>query len=39
MCNLYSSAKSVDEIRRWFDRLQMTLRFPEGLKIPFVIRM
>jgi len=39
MRNLYSTARSVDEVRRWFDRLQMTLRIPEGLKIPFVICM
>ena len=31
MCNLYSQSKSVDEVARLFNDLQMPLRFPEGI--------
>jgi putative SOS response-associated peptidase YedK len=31
MCNLYTTKKSVDEVSAWFRRLQMPLRFPEGI--------
>jgi len=31
MCNLYTQTKSVDEVSRLFRRLQMPLRFPEGV--------
>jgi putative SOS response-associated peptidase YedK len=30
MCNLYTQSKSVDEVARLFQHLQMPLRFPEG---------
>jgi putative SOS response-associated peptidase YedK len=30
MCNLYTQSKSVDEVARLFQDLQMPLRFPEG---------
>lgn len=31
MCNLYTTKKSVDEVAAWFRRLQIPLRFPEGI--------
>jgi putative SOS response-associated peptidase YedK len=31
MCNLYTTKKSVDEVSTWLRRLQMPLRFPEGI--------
>jgi putative SOS response-associated peptidase YedK len=31
MCNLYTQSKSVDEIARIFQDLQMPIRFPEGI--------
>jgi putative SOS response-associated peptidase YedK len=31
MCNLYTQAKSVDEIARLFNALQMPLVFPDGI--------
>jgi putative SOS response-associated peptidase YedK len=31
MCNLYNQSKSVDEVARLFNELQMPLKFPEGL--------
>jgi putative SOS response-associated peptidase YedK len=31
MCNLYNQSKSVDEVARLFNALQMPLNFPEGI--------
>jgi putative SOS response-associated peptidase YedK len=31
MCNLYTTKKSVDEVSTWLRRLQMPLRFPDGI--------
>lgn len=31
MCNLYSQSRSADEIRHLFDRVQLPLKFPEGI--------
>jgi putative SOS response-associated peptidase YedK len=31
MCNLYTQSKSVDEVARIFQDLQMPIRFPEGI--------
>ena len=31
MCNLYTQSKSVDEVARLFNDLQMPLSFPEGI--------
>ena len=31
MCNLYTQSKSVDEVARLFNDLQMPLRFPNGV--------
>jgi putative SOS response-associated peptidase YedK len=31
MCNLYNQSKSVDEIRRLFETLQLPLKLPEGI--------